>query len=60
MKTSVYIPPRIANELKKLKQIGVSTNNWILQAIVDKMRKDFKIDIDLTDRRRKGKLYRAE
>jgi mRNA-degrading endonuclease RelE of RelBE toxin-antitoxin system len=61
MKTSVYIPPRVLKELKKLKKTeNVSTNNWILQAIVEKINRDIGIDIDLTDRRKKGKLYRMK
>jgi hypothetical protein len=58
MHFSMYIPPKIYEELKKLQQI--SKNHFILQAVAEKFKRDFNIELDTTDRRRKGKLYRSK
>jgi hypothetical protein len=38
----------------------VSTNFLILQAVIEKLKKDFDIAIDLSDRRKKGKMYKVK
>jgi hypothetical protein len=60
METSLYFPPNLSKELEKLKQSGISKNYFIRQAVAEKFKRDFNIELDATDRRRKGKLYRAK
>jgi hypothetical protein len=60
VKTSLSIPLSFSKELQKLKDIGIKKNHWILQAVAEKFKRDFNIDLDATDRRRKGKLYRSK
>jgi hypothetical protein len=60
MNKSVYFPERFSKELEKLKQSGISANHFILQAIAEKFKRDFNIEIDNTDRRRSGKLYQIK
>jgi hypothetical protein len=53
-------PPRTFKELKNVKKANVSINFLILQAVIEKLKKDFDIAIDLSDRRKKGKMYKVK
>lgn len=60
MLTVINFPPSFFEKLEKLKQSGFSMNRFVIQAVAEKFKRDFNIDVDITDRRHKEKLYRAK
>jgi hypothetical protein len=51
-------PPSFFKEIKKLKESGFSVNKFIVQAVAEKFKRDFNIDIDTTDRRQNKSYHK--
>jgi hypothetical protein len=58
---SIYLSLDIQRQIKKLaRKEKISLNRWVLDAVAKKMKREEGLDIDISDRRFKGPLYREK